>query len=221
MRWAVLVAVAACGDNRFTPADAPPPLDYKISVSTTMPRRADAPTVYIDGVPSLLIESTEAVHHIELRYAEHVLFAMETSSTPQDCPQATGRLVSVVVDLEEDDSGDLRLYSEAETFENGGCLGDAFALPRCGCAATERCMPRIALADPLFTHLDCAPIGPKQHGDACLLVPDPAGDYDDCGAGLFCYQGTCHLLCVPGWVGNGAAGTALPDGYPNDALLCD
>jgi hypothetical protein len=232
MRWAVLVAVAACSGRDPTvvvDASQPPDIMYSLRVGQHPSRPAAEPTIYIDGVATNSVSQTylpgetSFLHHVELRYEDHVLATYDATADIDDCGRgsaARGSLLSVGESLDAYDSGDLRYTSDAIQFENGGCIGDGFDIPRCGCSATERCMPRIALADPLFTHLDCAPIGPKQHGDACTLVPDPAGAYDDCGAGLFCYQGTCHLLCVPGWVGNGA-GSALPEGYPNDALLCD
>ena len=227
-----LAMLAACGAPTAASPDAPPPpVQFTLHVETFTPQRAAQPSVVIDGVMTSTLEQTyadeqEAVsveHHAQLRYQDQLLIdlpvGLDTSCAP---PGGTpGHLLTASVTLVAYESGDLRYYSDAIQLDNAGCLGDAFAVPRCGCAATERCTPRIALADPLFTHLDCAPIGPKQHGDACTQVPDPAGAYDDCGAGLFCYQGTCHLLCVPGWVGNGAGATALPEGYPPDALLCD
>jgi len=161
MRWAVLVAEAACGVES-PPNVQPLPLPniaYSLRVGEELPMRpTDRPTIYIDGLPATAIEHTYPPdvatyeHHVELRYQDQVLSALDMVNHPTDC---------------------------------------------------------------------CAPIGPKQHGDACTIVPDPAGAYDDCGAGQFCYQGTCHKLCVPGFVGNGLDATALPEGYPNDALLCD
>ena len=43
--------------------------------------------------------------------------------------------------------------------------------------------------------MSCAPIGPKHDDEACSFTQDRGGAYDDCGANLMCFQGTCHLMC--------------------------
>lgn len=231
MAGLVMAAVAAgCtgGGARAVP-DAPlPPVVVTIHVVPSEQPRAVQPSVVIDGVTTLTLEtqytdSQEAVsaeHHVELRYEDQAVFQLPVR-VGASCGDTQGRLVSASFTLSEYDSGDLRFYSDAIQLDDSGCLGDAFAIANCFCTTTERCVPRIALADPLFTHLGCVPIGPKQRGDACTLVPDPDGAYDDCGAGLFCYQGTCHGLCGNPPLPQGLTDMPLPDGYPRDAFLCD
>jgi hypothetical protein len=70
---------------------------------------------------------------------------------------------------------------------------------------------------PVFTHMRCTSIGPKQAGDACSFTPDPDGAYDDCGTDLICYEGTCHARC---YVTPCMTTCVQPDGYPSEATFC-
>jgi hypothetical protein len=211
------------------PGDAlPPSIDYTLYVGKDQPRSSDPPTVFIDGLPSQSVHRVYAnraaagdfPHRVELRYQDQVLVRIDMTSKPEDCgpgPASTGAVLRIEESLDELDSGDLRFGSEEVMFEHAACVGDGFAIPRCGCPTDQRCIPRILRESPLFTQMGCAPTGTKQDGEACTLVADPAGAYDDCGAGLFCYQSTCHALCTGGQAPTGT----LPDGYPPEAQLCD
>ncbi|MBV8755966.1 MAG: hypothetical protein JO257_01745, partial [Deltaproteobacteria bacterium] len=110
------------------------------------------------------------------------------------------------------DSGDVRALGDEIRGPTWACSGDAFGVAGCWLGVADRCAPVVELASPLFTRLAWVPAGPKQHGDACSFTSYPDGAYDDCGNGLFCYQGTCHTLCADGGV---------IDGYPREVLLCD
>lgn len=45
-----------------------------------------------------------------------------------------------------------------------------------------RCSSRLTHMDPIFSRLDCVPVGPKQVGDSCSYITEERGAYDDCGA---------------------------------------
>lgn len=49
--------------------------------------------------------------------------------------------------------------------------------------------------DPVFSRLDCVPVGPKQLGEACSYITDDHGAYDDCGRDLLCVAGVCRAVC--------------------------
>src|SRR3954470_15635690 len=136
MRWAVLVAMAACSAEPAMPM--PMPIDYALSVSLGPPR-ADPPTVYIDGVPQMILHETYPTlmaagnfeHRVELRYEDQILTAMDVTTGPQDCGRQFSGLERVVVDLEGLESGDIRYYGESVTYEDGGCVGDGSAAADC------------------------------------------------------------------------------------------
>jgi hypothetical protein len=174
--------------------------------------RTDLPQVFIDHVATALLhqtypdlETASGFHHlVELRYADHVLATYDTSTDTTDCTtHVAGAVASVTVDLVALDSGDIRYYGDSIITSSAVCAGDGSGAAACYCPG-ERCAPRITLADPLFSRMACAPIGPKAAGDPCTLIDDPAGAYDDCGESLFCLAGTCTAFCSPG----------VPPGYP-------
>src|SRR5437868_9179333 len=139
MRWAVLVAVAACnGRDPMVLVDAaPPPIAYSLHVGEQARRPvADRPVVYIDGVATSSVsqtyppDETAFLHHVELHYEDHIVAALDVSADTEDCnsigSDARGALLSVGESLDAYDSGDLRYTSDAIQFEHAGCLGDAF-----------------------------------------------------------------------------------------------
>jgi hypothetical protein len=126
-------------------------------------------------------------------------------------PDQTG-LLSYKDVLVELDTGDIRAEGSELQGLGWGCIGDAFEIAACWQGTSDRCAPVIELDTPLFTRLDWVPAGPKLHGDACTFTPAATGAHDDCAAGLFCYQGTCHTICSSG---------QTIDGYPSEVLLCD
>ena len=222
MRLAVVVLLAACGSHG---ASAPMPdavavpstIDYRLFVGLQSMRGLSA---WIDGAPTSDVHETYdrsqagiTVHHTaELRYQDTVIVRREVSDTLSPCNGDETDLVSYEDSLIALDSGDLRYGGTTLRGISWGCVGDTFGIAACWQGTSRRCAPVIELATPLFTRLDWVPAGPKLHGDACAFTPDPNGAYDDCAAGLFCYQGTCHTICN--------AGQTI-DGYPSEVLLCD
>jgi len=154
-------------------------------------------------------------HHVELRYQATVLATYDAVDALA-CRPYHGSLISYDEGITELDSGDLRPGSSDVDCTDGGFAGDSFGYPDCSCGSDQRCEPRITLDSPKFTRLSCAPIGPKLDGDACSFTADPAGAYDDCGSGLLCYEGTCHLLCsdIPPF-------RVLGPEYAYDVNICD
>ena len=133
------------------------------------------------------------------------------------CAPLSGSLISYSTGIIELDSGDLRPAATDVVCTDGGFAGDSLGWPNCSCAADEHCEPRITLDSPRFTRLACAPSGPKLDGDACSFTPDAAGAYDDCGSGLFCWNGTCHGMCMR----DGGSPPVLGPEYPFDVTPCD
>lgn len=229
MRLAALAMLAACGSPSAPGDAASTDIDYILSAGAPTPRRDPAPTIWIDGAQTMSLEvmypaslANTVVHHtVELRYQDTVLVHRDVGDTLSPCQADAGQVYSYQTGFLVLDSGDLRygptkILSHKDAMIDVVCNGDSFAMPDCSCNAGERCEPRVELDTPPFTRLACAPIGPKLHGDTCTFTPDTSGAYDDCGDHLFCYQGTCHSLCI-GQLG----GTALSDEYPPDLQLCD
>lgn len=219
MRLAGLALLAACGSTAPTP-DAlmiPPTIDYRLFVGLDSTRGL---AVWIDGAQTSDVHETydrsqagtTVRHTAELRYQDAVVLRREVSDTLSPCNADETNLVSFEDSLFALDSGDLRPGSTTLRGISWGCVGDGFGIAGCWQGTDRRCAPVIELAMPLFTRLDWVPAGPKLHGDACSFTPDPNGAYDDCAAGLFCYQGTCHTLCDNG---------QTIDGYAGEVLLCD
>jgi hypothetical protein len=224
MRFAVLVmVVAACSTptpvhvaDAAAAVDAATALDYKLGVNFDS-TRADMPTVFIDGVATMMIDEHYATfsgpirHEIELRYADQVLAHTFTSDSPGDCGPPDVAWTSIDEGVGALASGDLRAGGAEWRGDDGQvCSADGFGLPHCSCQPTERCAPRVIRAQPLFTQMACAPIGPKAAGDPCTLTDDPAGAYDDCGEQLVCIAGTCTPFCDP----------SVPAQYPPEAHGC-
>jgi hypothetical protein len=226
MRLVVLGLVAACS--------SPAPvhlidggqgrIDYTLYVSFDS-TRIEMPQVFIDGVQTAKLQRTyegftdPIQHDIELRYADHVLARMPVGAAAGDCGPPDATWLTISQSVEALVSGDLRYIGDEWRGDGHACTGDGFGIAHCGCQATERCGPLVTLADPLFTRMTCMPIGPKQINEACSFTSGPDGAYDDCGADLVCYQGTCHALCATSVVPC-ATTCVQPDGYPREAILC-
>lgn len=169
------------------------------------PAHVPAPVVYIDGVArsSLQIEYASVddalpeSHVLELRYGDQVVRSREVVLREESCLRDGPSRYSQTFCVYE--SGDFRFSSDGSDH----CVGDALCLPPChpfrqptGCAGATRCTSLVGSMEPFASHLGCAPIGPKTFGDACSVIAgEPLASYDDCGNGLLCVEGTCHLLC--------------------------
>lgn len=226
MRSVALVLLIACSSDSHVMPDARPPTPIAYALSSSLGgTRTDLPQVFIDGVAEEVLHQTypdltsaDGFHHtVELRYGDHVLASYDTTTDTSDCTSHVGGDVTgVTVDLLPLDSGDIRYFGDSITTAMGGCIGDGSAAPACYCPA-ERCAPRITLAEPLFSRMACAPIGPRAAGDPCTLIDSSDGAYDDCGTDLVCYQGTCRAFCST----RPCATTCVrPDGYPPEATFC-
>lgn len=222
MRLAAVTVLAACGNAAPTPDALPSTIDYRLFVTLDGSRQLPL-SVSIDGVQTNDLHTTyersqegTTVHHtIELRYQDAVLLRRDVLSNLSSCNADLGNgVLSYEESYEELDSGDLRALGDDIRGVSWVCNGDAFGIAGCWQGAADRCAPVVELAAPLFTRLSWVPAGPKQHGDACAFTDDPAGAYDDCANGLFCYQGSCHTLCLDG------AAPAI-DGYPREVRICD
>lgn len=223
--------LAACTSAQARP-DAPPPappIEFKFRVGSDHTRPSLPLTILIDGSPTTEIDQTYdpsaagtlVQHTLELRYQDITVATLHTGDVLSPCYVDQGAVTSYLTGADELDSGDFRYVGAEIDTTNGVCSEDAFGWPNCNCPADQRCVPRVSYdGPPRFTHLGCAPIGAKQHGDACTFTPDPAGAYDDCGASMFCYQGACHTMCV---IDHGNPNPLPPpsDEYPPEVSLCD
>ncbi len=174
---------------------------------TDRPARMSPPQIFVDDMPTRSFETEyasyadaiSASHTVELRAGEVVVASMSLGSAEiQDCSAHYDDepVIDFMDTLCEYDNGELAYESSEGSTASGGCQGDAFCTHGCGpCSTGMHCTSRAVLIDPLYTHLGCAPIGPKQLGDACELIMDPNGAYDDCADGLLCVAGTCHTIC--------------------------
>jgi hypothetical protein len=237
MRLAGLVLLTACGNGAAAPdaPGAPPPIPptiaFHLGVGLDGGRHLPL-SIWIDGTQTNdLHEDLDrsqmyptVTHSIELRYQDTVLFRSGFSGKLTPCEYDGSTLLSYDVSFGELDSGDVRPYGATIVSQLGdvheGCAEDGFGYPDCNCGAGEHCEPRVELDSPRFTRLACAPIGPKQHGDACTFTADPTGAYDDCGASMFCFQGTCHTMCLID-PGNPSQLPPPSDEYPREVALCD
>jgi hypothetical protein len=233
----LLALLGACGESDDLPTDAPVPLAYAFEVVVGWTEPEDRPfpdpidrayQVYIDGTrtKSMIARyETERVadgwaHVLELRSAGRVLLTRTFGVTDGYCLQRVQQSdyptsIRYVQPICAYWSGDLRLGIARGADGSWACGSDDTCRPACGphapCAAGERCTSRTTSLAPLASHLACAPVGPKQLGEACALVDDPGGAYDDCGAGLLCVDGACRAVCEQG--------RYLP-GQPPELRLC-
>lgn len=233
MGIALALLAAACGTSE---SPAVQPLTYTIDVRRLEPARAVPPVIYIDDVPgdSLSIEfpsyvaALAATHHVQLR-AGDVVVAEQVLDRGylEDCSKQMGGLAprEFQADLCEWDHGEVSVNSTEGSAEKRACVGDSFCYTGgCdvasanGCPAGTHCTTRAQSIDPLYTHYACAPVGTKQLGEACSLIPDPAGAYDDCANELLCVAGTCHAICEPAYT---SCSSCMPvDGEPYDLRVC-
>ncbi|MDB4957442.1 MAG: hypothetical protein JWO36_5011 [Myxococcales bacterium] len=212
--------LAACSSTS-SPTATVAPFHYELYAHHAEPQGPPAspvaPVIYYDSMPieRLAIDYpnyADAIgmqHTVELRYGTIVLASLARTIGVQDNAEACSEkhmnapLTTYSETLCEYDNGEFRIeFADAATADGGGCLGDAFCPPRCGTSATytgcptgTHCTSRVTSVDPFASYLDCAPIGNKQLGDACTLIADPAGAYDDCADQLLCASGTCQALC--------------------------
>jgi hypothetical protein len=243
VRFAWLVLVCACGDDLRAAADGPDiPLgsfEYKLHVAGAEPPErppsAAPPTVFIDGVARSLIEelypdegSALGVRHlVELRTASgDIVRSFELAIDRNGCLFRFERAELLHQAVCAYDSGDLRFASERALQGSEICYGDAFCFPDCfddgSCPTPEqpRCTSRATATAPFASHLACAPAGPRSLGESCALVADPAGAYDDCGAGLLCVEGTCRTVCRPRSAEPGCATCAYVPGHAPEIGVC-
>lgn len=200
--------VGSCDGEEALPDAMPPAMTYRLAVTPAepmdRPARSVRPTIFIDGVERSRLEveypsaeaSYGAQHVLEMRF-DGVTVVSKTLTIDDDfCLMRYPNVVGWSEGYCMYESGDFRLGGyQATTLMMGVCIGDFFCAPACGCGVEERCTSRIASTVPLVSHLGCAPIGPRAVGETCSLIADPAGAYDDCGAGLLCVAGTCQQLC--------------------------
>jgi hypothetical protein len=190
------------------------PVDYVVRGTATQldpPRPDVTPTVAIDGVATEWATLTypdqaaaiASSHTIELRVDTDVVRRFTWQTHFEGCEAPLG-LRQYELELCWFASGDIRLGSvfvDGDTADGhtAFCTADAFCTSPCyaaSCAAGERCTSRATLLDPFFSHLGCAPTGPRDLGEACTWIADPDGAYDDCGADLVCIAGTCRRTCM-------------------------
>lgn len=174
-------------------------------------------TLLIDGVPrshaeyhfASLDEAAAASIDVQLVFATEVITTYKPPLSTTDCRSpgdAVAEAAPPIVVRDNScvlDQGEIRGMSRSFQSASRGCLGDGFCAPYCltrsaypnGCAESERCTSRITHFDPIFSRLRCAPIGPRQLGDACTYTADEAGAYDDCGRDLLCVDGFCRQVC--------------------------
>jgi len=190
------------------------PVDYTIQTMQAEPADRPVvetqPTVVIDGIviddveighTTVVYPNAEAAyassHLIQLRAGDQVVRSFPWQIEPDSCEHPVG-LRTFRVELCAFASGDIRLFSTYAGGDHENCVGDAFCMT-CQvlqCAAGQRCTSRATLLDPFFSHLACAPIGPRALGEACTWNADPDGAYDDCGEDLACIAGTCQRTCL-------------------------
>lgn len=215
--------VVSCGSEGATPDATPPPMTYRLGVfsaePTDRPPRTEAPIVFIDGIERRQLEITYesqmasygAEHVIEMRFGGPIVsktITIEPGACLGQFPNAAEYSQAFCLY----DSGDIRFGS----VQVGGCIGDYFCLPTCGCGPLERCTSRVASTSPFVSHLGCAPAGPRKLGESCTLIADPDGAYDDCGGGLLCVGGTCHELCTP----DDCASCSYIEGHAPELRVC-
>jgi hypothetical protein len=192
------------------------PLSYTVTAFWVAPMGAPAaepkPVVYIDGVQAESVtyeypstaSAKQAVHTIELRHGDQVVFSQSAPGADHHCLKYVGLATTTQQSWCAYANGDLRFGSDQAHGTTGeGCVGDGFCRPWCFppamyCEADERCTSIYTSLDPLASHLGCAPAGARSAGDTCTLVVDAAGMHDDCAAGLLCVEGTCRQTCLPG-----------------------
>jgi len=239
-RGAVLVLLlTACGEHGSVPVDAPfvpGPVTYRLSVGwaepMSRPQPSSLPTIFIDGVARDQIseiyarreDTVDVKHVIELRAGDAVL-RTRTWGIDQSCLDQV-EPTDTATEVEEGAcaywSGDLRFGGVSVQSDRGFCVGDGFCIPDCGgqfgfpCPDAERCTSRASSTVPLASHLACAPVGPKQLGEACALIADAKGALDDCGKDLLCVDGTCRSVCMC----NGACADGFITGQPPELMLC-
>jgi hypothetical protein len=203
-------------------------------------RGASAPQVFIDGVATRYLtvdyssyaDGVAATHHVELRSNNLVVAELVTDSRGiQACSSGFNNepLARYSEDYCELESGELRYAGDSGTPSGplfGGCNGDSFCSPRCApafgpdnCGPGLHCSSLVASTQPLFTRLACVPNGTKQVGEACTLIPDPAGAYDDCSDNSLCVAGTCQAMCLSD-APNVCGSCTYVDGEPPELRLC-
>ena len=162
---------------------------------------------YIDGVATNKVEITydsadDAIGEsflVELRYGERAVAQFRATLSETSCLGRVDNPSRYRLSLCSYASGDLRFQSDSAFSDSRSCIGDGFCHAICSCGL-DRCTSRITSREPFASHLGCAPVGPKALGEACALIADADGDYDDCGS---------NLLCVDGRVTSGAACRAV------------
>lgn len=195
------------------------------------PASPNPPDVYLDGQRTDSIAVTypdpgallAARHTIELRYEGTVLNTLVVDSVPgpqlPDCAPTTWNVAAVYRD-----SGYLRDDGAGTSCDAAHGTGGTVDAATCdGCADGEQCTIRASHLDPLFSVGACAPIGPELAGEACSYLPDAAGAYSDCGAGLLCVDGTCHVRCPDAYDDTTpppCTGCEYIQGMPEEITVC-
>lgn len=235
MRLAVLALLVACGDPttsepRDAASDAPATgVMYELLTSHREPRLDPHPTTYIDGMMVDHVVAfyptqerfAAASHTVELRSGAAVLSQLTIDAAVRGTCSGVPVPTSVQDVLCVLDHGELRFASTTIRGDGGVCVGDGFCLPRCfpgdevACPEDQHCTARVTSRDPLYTRMDCAPVGARTLGQTCAAVDDPAGAYDDCARGLICLGGTCRALCTAA-----CSDCPAPARYPDEIRVC-
>jgi hypothetical protein len=234
----LVAGITGCAADEADSGDGP--LTYSLSAFWVAPMGAPVvtkPVVYIDGVQveSVTYEypttasAKQAVHVIELRHGDQVVFSQSAPGADHYCLAYVGSAITAAQSWCAYGNGDLRYAGDQAHGTSGDvCVGDGFCRPRCVppaayCAPNERCTSIYGSLDPIATHLGCAPAGARLAGDTCALVVDAAGMHDDCAAGLLCVEGTCRQTCLPGSMELPAGCTACSfvAGHAPEMGICD
>jgi hypothetical protein len=230
MWWAAItaVAIAGCAVDPSAPPTPPATIHDTVIVSLGSPARAVPPTILIDGVARTRLDEEVTVvpsHHVEMRAGEVVVAAIDLAPADQACELATPlAATSESSSVLAYENGELRFESASVTTDGSGCVADGGGQPACypgttSCPGGGHCTSRAQSISPLYTHLACAPVGTHQLGDACALLPDTDGAYDDCADGLLCVAGACRALCVL-TDDSRCATCANVDGEPAELAVC-
>jgi hypothetical protein len=237
------IALAGCSEHGTVPADAtfvPGPITYQLQVGWAEPRDRTRPSmlpvVFIDGIARSAVteiyahreDTLHRTHVVELRAGDAVLRTrtVEIDQACLDQVEPSENSTDVLEGTCAYWSGDLRTGGVQVSSDRGFCIGEGMCSAECGgpfsfsnCPDGQRCSSRATSTAPFASHLACAPIGPKQRGEACALIADPKGAYDDCGKDLLCVGGTCQTVCSPVACMNTSTGCQYVPGQPPELQL--